>query len=97
MLARSKVDWERFTASISDERLDFSSLHSPREIERAAENCTRALRKAIDHTVPKIDPAKPRRIRGWWCKETDEISQTVKQFQTEVHQDPTDQNKATAG
>ena len=58
---------------MDEEQLDFGSLHSL-QIEKAADNYARTLHMAIDKAVPKINPAEPRRIRGWWNREVDEIS-----------------------
>ena len=64
-LAWSKADWEVLGTSLRNERLDFSSLGTAQEIHRAADNYTKALTGAIGKAVPIIDPAKPRRVRGW--------------------------------
>lgn len=77
-------------------RLGFGSLHSPQEIERAADNYARTLHLAIHNAIPKINLAKPERIRGWWNRELDEISQAVNRLQVEPRREPIDQENATA-
>ena len=94
MLAWSKTNWATFSATMDSEHLNFGNLNSPQEIERAAENYTRVLNKAIDLAVPKIDTARPRRLRGWWTKELDQISHTVRRLQSEAHEEPGNQDKA---
>ena len=96
MLAWSKTNWETFSATMDSERLNFNNLNSPQEIDRAAENYTRVLNKAIDRAVPKINPASPRRLRGWWTKQLDEISENVRRLQSEAHGDPGNVDKANA-
>ena len=71
--------------------LDFTSLTSPPEVERAANNYTAAIHTAIEAAVPKIEPHK-RRIRGWWTKELDELTQKANLMQRKARQNPTDKN-----
>ena len=94
-LAWSKTNWDKFSTTMDEERLDFGSLHSP-QIEKAADSYARTLHMAIGKAVTRINPAEPRRMRGWWNRELDEISQTVNQLLAEAHQEPANQEKATA-
>ena len=93
-LAWSKTNWGRFTAVLDEAGLDFDSLGSHGEIERAAENYAKALHKAIDEAVPKIHPTKRRKARGWWNADLDVMSKTVKDLQKASHQDPTNEELA---
>ena len=95
MLAWTKTNWDLFNTTLDSGQLDFSNLNSPQEIERAAENYTTLLNRAIEEAVPKINPDRPRRLRGWWNKELDSISQKLQQLQTLAQADPSNQEKAT--
>ena len=63
-LAWSKADWGKFTSTLNQVGLDFNSLNSAGEIERASENYANAIHDAIEKAVPKIAANKPRKIRG---------------------------------
>ena len=86
----------KFTAVLDQAGLDFDSLNSKGEIERATENYARALHNAIEEAVPKIQPNSHRKARGWWNEELDVISKTVNGLQEAAHRDPTDQDLANS-
>ena len=80
-LAWSKANWEKFANKVSQSGLDFSNLGSTGEIERASEKYTNILHKAIDISIPKIKVNQQRKIRGWWNRELDQISENLRQLQ----------------
>ena len=78
--AWSKANWGKFANEVSHSGLDFSNLGSTGEIERASENYTNILHKAIDTSIPKIRVNQQRKIRGWWNRELDQISENLRQL-----------------
>lgn len=95
-LAWSKANWEDFATALDREGLDFRSLGSPGDIERATENYARALHNAIDHSVPKVRPGRGGKMRGWWHTKLDEMSKTVRCLQTEAQRNPSDKERANS-
>ena len=93
-LAWSNANWEKFANEVSHSGLDFSNLGSKGEIERALENYTNILHKAFDISIPKIRVTQYRKIRGWWNRELDQISENLRQLQARSQQDPANQELA---
>ena len=76
-LAWSKANWEKFATEVFQSGLDFSNLGSIGEIERASENYTNILHRAIDISIPKIKVNQQSKIREWWSRELDHISEKL--------------------
>ena len=93
-LAWSKANWEKFANEVSHSGLEFSNLGSTGEIERASENYTNILYKAIDISIPKIRVNQHSKICEWWNRELDQISENLRQLQARSQQDPANQELA---
>ena len=94
-LAWSKANWPRFSQEVREAGLEFDNLTSPQEVERAAENYTASIKAAIQAAIPTIKPNSRKRIRGWWTRELDIISQSLREAQERSRQDPTNLDLAT--
>jgi hypothetical protein len=63
--AWSKTDWTIFEDTLKDAGLDFSSLSSPGEVERAATAYHHSLNTAIDKSTPLLTTKTAKRVHPW--------------------------------
>lgn len=84
-----------FRVALGQTGLDFDTLSSPQEIERAAQNYNTALQKAIEAAVPRTQPNKRKTPRGWWSTEHDNMTQAVKCLQARAQKDPANKELAS--
>jgi hypothetical protein len=90
--AWSKTDWTIFEDALKDAGLDFSSLSSPGEVERAATAYQHTLNTAIDKSTPLLTVKSAKRVRPWWNKALERQGLHCKQLQrlAQQHRDDED-------
>src|SRR5690606_11351779 len=83
-----RTHWETFTTEVKSTGLDFTSLSTPAEIDRAAENLNTSFQSAIDKAVPSRKNTT-RKLRAWWTPELSAEHCLVKEAEERSRNEPT--------